>query len=259
MPRLLASSNSFKGWPFFHRLLVDLFKFMEPCLRNAELGEPVRLSLITCREPNPTLRLTLLSHRRRFASSTRAPWGCSSCCSTISQISCASTTSASATSSPPAVYRCATLFSVPSLQRWGYPIRPPPTWRSVNVPHRVLGASSVSLSPPWRPLTLALSLSLPFMQIDLLAEISQSPRILSDIEGALKVKGLKADVDEYLKVNKWLLLPLPLFGFFFSLGSLFYQLCRRGRKDPPSWQNWRRGCCFPRVTLSRRELSTMCR
>lgn len=72
------------------------------------------------------------------------------------------------------------------------------------------------------------------MQIDLLAEISQSPRILSDIEGALKVKGLKADVDEYLKVNKWLLLPLPLFGFFFSLGSLFYQLCRRGRKDPPS-------------------------
>ncbi|CAA6673569.1 unnamed protein product [Spirodela intermedia] len=38
-----ASEQQFiQGWPFFHRLLVDLFKFMEPCLRNAELGEPVR-------------------------------------------------------------------------------------------------------------------------------------------------------------------------------------------------------------------------
>lgn len=37
-------SNSQKGWPFVQRLLVDLFKFMEPYLRNAELGEPVCLS-----------------------------------------------------------------------------------------------------------------------------------------------------------------------------------------------------------------------
>lgn len=40
MPKLLMS-NSQKGWPFIQRLLVDLFKFMEPYLRNAELGEPV--------------------------------------------------------------------------------------------------------------------------------------------------------------------------------------------------------------------------
>lgn len=38
------------------------------------------------------------------------------------------------------------------------------------------------------------------MQIDLLAEISQSPRILSEVDSALKAKQMKADVDEYLKV-----------------------------------------------------------
>jgi capsular polysaccharide biosynthesis protein len=38
------------------------------------------------------------------------------------------------------------------------------------------------------------------MQIDLLAEISQSPRILSEVDAALKAKQMKADVDEYLKV-----------------------------------------------------------
>ncbi|GKF05270.1 CCR4-NOT transcription complex subunit 1 isoform X1, partial [Tanacetum coccineum] len=41
MPKLL-SGNAQKGWPYFQRLLVDLFQFMEPFLRNAELGEPVR-------------------------------------------------------------------------------------------------------------------------------------------------------------------------------------------------------------------------
>lgn len=40
MPKLLLC-NSQKGWPFFQRLLGDLFKFMEPYLRNAELGQPV--------------------------------------------------------------------------------------------------------------------------------------------------------------------------------------------------------------------------
>jgi hypothetical protein len=39
------------------------------------------------------------------------------------------------------------------------------------------------------------------MQIDLLAEIRQSPRILSDVETALKAKQIKADLDEYLKVS----------------------------------------------------------
>lgn len=40
MPKLLTG-NPQKGWPFFQRLLVDLFQFLEPFLRNAELGEPV--------------------------------------------------------------------------------------------------------------------------------------------------------------------------------------------------------------------------
>lgn len=39
------------------------------------------------------------------------------------------------------------------------------------------------------------------IQIDLLAEISVAPRIMSDVEGALKAKQMKAQVDEYLKVN----------------------------------------------------------
>ncbi|KAJ4706645.1 putative Ccr4-not transcription complex [Melia azedarach] len=40
MPKLLAV-NGPKGWIYVQRLLVDLFKFMEPYLRNAELGEPL--------------------------------------------------------------------------------------------------------------------------------------------------------------------------------------------------------------------------
>lgn len=47
------------------------------------------------------------------------------------------------------------------------------------------------------------------MQIDLLAEISQSPRILSEVDSALKAKQMKNDVDEYLKV------------FYFSLFGCF--------------------------------------
>lgn len=37
-------------------------------------------------------------------------------------------------------------------------------------------------------------------QIDLLAEINQSPRIFSEVDAALKSKQMKSDVDEYLKV-----------------------------------------------------------
>lgn len=38
------------------------------------------------------------------------------------------------------------------------------------------------------------------MQIDLLAEISQAPRILSEVDALLRAKQMKADIDEYLKV-----------------------------------------------------------
>jgi CCR4-NOT transcription complex subunit 1 len=40
MPKLLLS-NPQKGWPLFQRLLVALFKFMEPYLRNADVSDPV--------------------------------------------------------------------------------------------------------------------------------------------------------------------------------------------------------------------------
>lgn len=39
------------------------------------------------------------------------------------------------------------------------------------------------------------------VQIDLLAEISIAPRIMTDVDGALKAKQMKAQVDEYLKVD----------------------------------------------------------
>ncbi|KAL6321921.1 hypothetical protein AAG906_035821 [Vitis piasezkii] len=40
MPKLLTV-NPPKGWLYVQRLLVDLFKFMEPYLRNAEMAEPI--------------------------------------------------------------------------------------------------------------------------------------------------------------------------------------------------------------------------
>lgn len=41
MPKLLLSKQQ-KGWPIFQTLLVELFKFLEPHLRNAELSESIR-------------------------------------------------------------------------------------------------------------------------------------------------------------------------------------------------------------------------
>jgi len=42
MPKLLLSKSQ-QGWPLFQQLLVELFKFLEPYLRTAELTEPIRL------------------------------------------------------------------------------------------------------------------------------------------------------------------------------------------------------------------------
>ncbi|OIW00926.1 hypothetical protein TanjilG_10004 [Lupinus angustifolius] len=44
--------------------------------------------------------------------------------------------------------------------------------------------------------------STPNLKIDLLQEITQSPRILSEVDAALKAKQMKADVDEYLKTRQ---------------------------------------------------------
>jgi CCR4-NOT transcription complex subunit 1 len=40
----------------------------------------------------------------------------------------------------------------------------------------------------------------PNLKIDLLPEISMAPQIMSDVEGALKSKLMKTEVDEYFKV-----------------------------------------------------------
>lgn len=42
MGRILASTAAQKGWPMYAQLLVDLFKFLSPFLRNAELAKPVQ-------------------------------------------------------------------------------------------------------------------------------------------------------------------------------------------------------------------------
>ncbi|KAJ3349536.1 hypothetical protein HDU83_000454 [Entophlyctis luteolus] len=42
MPKLLAAESQ-KGWPFFQRLLVDLFKFLGPFLRQSEMADAIRL------------------------------------------------------------------------------------------------------------------------------------------------------------------------------------------------------------------------
>lgn len=44
MPKLLLLKGQGQaGWPSFQYLLVELFKFLEPYLRNAELSESIRL------------------------------------------------------------------------------------------------------------------------------------------------------------------------------------------------------------------------
>ncbi|KAJ3079072.1 hypothetical protein HDU99_000192 [Rhizoclosmatium hyalinum] len=42
MPKLLTAEGQ-KGWPFFQRLLVDLFKFLGPFLRQSEMADAIRL------------------------------------------------------------------------------------------------------------------------------------------------------------------------------------------------------------------------
>lgn len=137
MPKLLTT-NSFKGWPFFQRLLVDLFKFVEPYLRNAELSEPVQILY------KGTLRvlLVLLHDFPEFL--------------------------------------CDYHFSFCD-------VIPPSCIQMRNV---ILSAFPHKMRLP--------DPSTPNLKIDLLNEITQPPHILSDVEGALKSKQIKSDIDEYL-------------------------------------------------------------
>ncbi|KAI3444740.1 hypothetical protein Pfo_001405 [Paulownia fortunei] len=141
MPKLLTA-NAQKGWPYFQRLLVDLFQFMEPFLRNAELGEPVHFLY------KGTLRvlLVLLHDFPEFL--------------------------------------CDYHFSFCD-------VIPPSCIQMRNI---ILSAFPRNMRLP--------DPSTPNLKIDLLAEISQSPRILSEVDAALKVKQIKSDVDEYLKTRQ---------------------------------------------------------
>ncbi|PWA58492.1 transcription regulator [Artemisia annua] len=60
--------------------------------------------------------------------------------------------------------------------------------------------SLLSLIGVLADINLSLTIIL-FSQIDLLAEMSQSPHILSEVDAALKAKQMKTDVDEYLKTR----------------------------------------------------------
>ncbi|XP_019161048.1 PREDICTED: CCR4-NOT transcription complex subunit 1 [Ipomoea nil] len=141
MPKLLTA-NAQKGWPYFQRLLVDLFQFMEPFLRNAELGEAVHFLY------KGTLRvlLVLLHDYPEFL--------------------------------------CDYHFSFCD-------VIPPSCIQMRNI---ILSAFPRNMRLP--------DPSTPNLKIDLLAEISQSPRILSEVDAALKTKQIKSDIDEYLKTRQ---------------------------------------------------------
>ncbi|XP_004306964.1 PREDICTED: CCR4-NOT transcription complex subunit 1-like [Fragaria vesca subsp. vesca] len=141
MPKMLAG-NGQKGWPYIQRLLVDLFQFMEPFLRNAELGAPVHFLY------KGTLRvlLVLLHDFPEFLCDYHFTF-----CDVI----------------------------------------PPSCIQMRNI---ILSAFPRNMRLP--------DPSTPNLKIDLLAEITQSPRVLSEVDAALKVKQMKTDVDEYLKTRQ---------------------------------------------------------
>ncbi|XP_061369489.1 uncharacterized protein LOC133312337 [Gastrolobium bilobum] len=139
MPKMLTG-NGQKGWPYIQRLLVDLFQFMEPFLRHAELGDPVRVLY------KGTLRvlLVLLHDFPEFLCDYHFTF-----CDVI----------------------------------------PPSCIQMRNI---ILSAFPRSMRLP--------DPSTPNLKIDLLQEITQSPRIRSEVDIALK--SMKADVDEYLKTRQ---------------------------------------------------------
>ncbi|KAK1364557.1 CCR4-NOT transcription complex subunit 1 [Heracleum sosnowskyi] len=141
MPKLLTG-NPQKGWPCFHRLLVDLFQFLEPFLRNAELGEPVHFLY----RGSLRVLLVLLHDFPEFL--------------------------------------CDYHFSFCD-------VIPPSCIQMRNI---VLSAFPRNMRLP--------DPSTPNLKIDLLAEITQSPRILSEVDAALKAKQMKSDVDDFLKTKQ---------------------------------------------------------
>lgn len=140
MPNLLLAKHQ-KGWMLMHRLLIDLFAFMEPQLRKPELGDSVRLLY------RGMLRvlLVLLHDFPEFL--------------------------------------CEHHFSLCDVI--------PPS--CIQLRNLVLSAFPRSMRLP-DPFT-------PNLKVDLLPEISQSPRILSNYTATLTPGGLRADLDGYLQTR----------------------------------------------------------
>jgi len=140
MPKLLMAKAQ-RGWPLFQRLLADLFKFLEPFLRGAELNEPIRLLY------KGTLRvlLVLLHDFPEFL--------------------------------------CDYHFSFCDVI---------PT-SCIQMRNLILSAFPRNMRLP-DPFT-------PNLKVDLLPEISQSPRILSKYTTTLSHNNLKADIDTFLKTR----------------------------------------------------------
>ncbi|CAN0921789.1 CCR4-NOT transcription complex subunit 1 [Linum grandiflorum] len=141
MPKLLAG-NVQKGWPYVQRLLVDLFQFLEPFLRNSDLRGPVSFLY------KGTLRvlLVLLHDFPEFLCDYHFTF-----CDVI----------------------------------------PPSCIQMRNI---ILSAFPRNMRLP--------DPSTPNLKIDLLTEIREPPHILSEVDAALRLKNMKADVDEYLKTRQ---------------------------------------------------------
>ncbi|CAB4419785.1 unnamed protein product [Rhizophagus irregularis] len=149
MPKLLLAENQ-KGWPAFHKLLLCLFKFLVPFLRNVEMIDTTRLLY------KGTLRvlLVLLHDFPEFL--------------------------------------CDYHFSFCDVI--------PPS--CIQLRNLILSAFPRNMRLP-DPFT-------PNLKVDLLPEISQSPRVLSDYASALVANNLKNDIDNYLKSRSPISFPSDL-------------------------------------------------
>ncbi|KAJ3299964.1 hypothetical protein HK104_005661 [Borealophlyctis nickersoniae] len=140
MPKLLLAEDQ-KFWPFFQRLLVDLFKFLGPFLRNPEMTETTRLLY------KATLRilLVLLHDFPEFLADYH--------------------------------------FSFVDV-----------------IPHSCIQLRNLILSAFPRNMRLPDPFT-PNLKVDLLPEINQPPRVLSDYTGNLLANNFKQDVDTYLRTR----------------------------------------------------------
>ncbi|KAI8909736.1 CCR4-Not complex component, Not1-domain-containing protein [Gorgonomyces haynaldii] len=138
MPMLLQAEH-LKFWPFYQRLLVDLFKYLAPHLQEIRLSAPMRVLY------QATLRL-LLVLLHDFPE-----------------------------------FLCDYHFSFVDV-----------------IPHSCIQLRNLILSAFPRNMRLPDPFT-PNLKVDLLPEINQSPRILSDYTSPLLANNLKQDIDLYMK------------------------------------------------------------